>query len=153
MSGRRAPAPACVQSGGSPFLRAAHCSLQEAAPPTSRLTHPGPCCVRRYYGLSDERRAALPELAAPAVEALCPLVAADPDEGVEEVLALEAQPAVLALVDCCCRYGLPACLPSRGGGGPAARGAAHMSLQILWGASLQRVVCRAAACTEPRRLP
>lgn len=36
------------------------------------------------------------------MDALCPLVAADPEEGVEDVLALEAQPALLALVDVCC---------------------------------------------------
>ena len=61
---------------------------------------PAGCC--RYYGASGERRAQLPELQASAVDAACPLVAADPDEGVDEVLQLAAQPAVLALVDCCC---------------------------------------------------
>ncbi|KAL4424007.1 hypothetical protein ABPG75_001308 [Micractinium tetrahymenae] len=58
--------------------------------------------LRRYYGADEQRRAALPELCSPVVDTLCPLVAPDPEEGVEEVLALEAQPAVLALVDVCC---------------------------------------------------
>ncbi len=56
---------------------------------------PSTCC---RYGLSEER---LPELHQTAVDAACPLVAADPDEGTEEVEALEATPTILALVDAC----------------------------------------------------
>lgn len=55
-----------------------------------------------YCGAAEQRRSTLPELCSPVVDALCPLVAADPEGGVGEVLALEAQPAVLALVDVCC---------------------------------------------------
>lgn len=70
--------------------------------------HLSPCpsprllCVRSYYGADEHRRASLPELGSPVVDVLCPLAAGDPQEGVEEVVALEAQPAVLALVDACC---------------------------------------------------
>jgi hypothetical protein len=47
--------------------------------------------LRRSYHGATEHRASLPELIAPTVDAACPLVAADPDEGIEEVMALEAQ--------------------------------------------------------------
>ncbi|KAI3432284.1 hypothetical protein D9Q98_003844 [Chlorella vulgaris] len=55
--------------------------------------------MRRYYAAGSQRRSALPELTQAALDAACPLVAADPDEGTDEVEAVEAAPAVLALVD------------------------------------------------------
>lgn len=57
--------------------------------------------MRRYYGASAEWLGILPELRHPALDAACPLVPADPDEGTQEVEAVEAAPTVLALVDAC----------------------------------------------------
>lgn len=59
------------------------------------------CPPCSYYGASAEWLGILPELRHPALDAACPLVPADPDEGTQEVEAVEAAPTVLALVDAC----------------------------------------------------